>query len=47
MKIKRPEWHCKNCVWLNTEKLCLFSRCVRYEGFVVDKKTGGNTNGKK
>lgn len=47
MKIKRPEWHCKNCVWLNNENLCMFVRCVRHEGFVADKKTGGAANGNK
>lgn len=37
MKIKRPEWQCKGCLWITSEKLCPFARCVRYKGFVADK----------
>lgn len=38
MKIKVSSEHCKNCVWLNNNHLCMFRRCVRYFGWIVDKK---------
>jgi hypothetical protein len=36
MKLKRPEWHCKGCVWLTRDNLCPFIRCVRWHGFKAE-----------
>lgn len=36
--IKVSDNHCKNCVWFDIQKLCVFERCVRYFGFIADKK---------
>ncbi len=42
MKIKRPESHCRGCVWLTRDKLCSFVRCVKWQGFKADKGRGSH-----
>lgn len=46
MKIKRPKWHCKGCVWITRENLCPFVNCVRWNGFTVDQRGRGNEKGR-
>lgn len=36
MKIKVTENHCKGCPWLK-QGLCMFERCVKKNGFTIDK----------
>ncbi|GAB1807644.1 hypothetical protein PMEGAPR236_27360 [Priestia megaterium] len=36
MKVKVEKNYCKRCVW-QQNGLCMFQRCVKGYGFVVDK----------
>lgn len=35
-KIKVSERHCKGCLWLTSENVCSYSRCIRYYGFKAE-----------
>ncbi|WP_437389037.1 hypothetical protein [Priestia filamentosa] len=37
MKIRVTEKQCKGCPWLK-QGLCMFQRCVKRYGFIVDEK---------
>ena len=38
MKIVVPNDQCKNCPWINHDRLCMFRRCVKHFGWISDKK---------
>lgn len=40
MKINVSNDHCKGCLWIDRNNVCSFRRCVRYFGWVADKRRG-------
>ncbi|WP_195892882.1 hypothetical protein [Bacillus massiliigorillae] len=46
MKVKKPDCPCKYCVWLNKDKLCMFSRCVVCNGWTSTNDKGDVKNDK-
>ncbi len=38
MRIRVPSQHCKRCEWLDNQKFCMFSRCVKRKGWALEAK---------
>lgn len=36
MKVKVTDDHCKGCIWMNSDKLCPFQRCVKQYGWTIE-----------